>query len=128
MKVQVYKKGGFELVTKELNRRKAIRERCLNCLNWSPKAVAQCFANKCQLYPYRSGQGKQDAAARAKAIRGYCLDFCCVGQPYEVQKCVSRYCPLFAYRHYKTDRSVECTQDAEKGHIRGYEATAMGDR
>ena len=109
MKVQIYAKGGFKLITKDLNRRKAIRERCMNCVAWSPKEVENCiFADDCQLYPFRSGQGKQDAKLRAKAIRAYCLDFCCVGQPYEVQKCVSRYCPLFPYRHHKTDRSVEC--------------------
>ncbi len=108
MKVQIYAKGGFKLITKDLNRRKAIRERCMNCVAWSPKEVEDCFAvDDCQLYLYRSGRGKQDAKARSKAIREYCL-WCCAGQPYEVQKCVSRYCPLFPYRHHKTDRSVEC--------------------
>ncbi|MBC8427020.1 MAG: hypothetical protein ISR63_10255 [Desulfobacterales bacterium] len=108
MKVEIYKKGGFELVTKDLNRRKAIRERCLNCCAWSPKEVEKCFADDCQLYPYRSGQGKQDAVARAKAIREYCL-WCCADQIGEVWKCVSKFCPLFPYRMSKADRSVECT-------------------
>jgi len=109
MKVQIYAKGGFKLIKKDLNRRKAIRGRCLNCVAWSPKAVENCFAvDECQLYPYRLGVGKQDAQARAKAIREYCLVFCCVGQSYEVQKCVSKFCPLFPYRKTITDRSVEC--------------------
>lgn len=107
MKVQIYAKGGFKLKTKDLNRRKAIRERCMNCSEWSPKEVENCFADDCQLYPYRSGQGKQDPKARSKAIRGYCL-WCCAGQSYEVQKCVSRYCSLFPYRQARTDKSVEC--------------------
>ena len=106
MRVETYKKGGFQLVTKNLNRRKAIRERCMNCSNWSPKAVADCFADDCDLFLYRSGQGQQNAAARAKAIRKYCL-WCCADQVGEVWRCVSRYCPLFPYRKTKTDRSVE---------------------
>ena len=106
MRVEIYKKGGFDLVTKDLNRRKGIRERCMNCSNWSPKAVEDCFADDCDLFPYRSGQGQQDSKARSKAIRQYCL-WCAAGQHHEVIKCVSRHCPLFAFRMTKTDRSVE---------------------
>ena len=109
MKVQIHAKSGFKLITKDLNRRKAIRQRCSNCCAWSPKEVEDCFAvDACQLYPYRSGLGKQDAIARSKAIREYCL-WCCADQIGEVWKCVSKYCPLFCYRMTKTDRSVECT-------------------
>lgn len=115
MKVQIYKKGGFDLVTKDLNRRKAIRERCLNCVAWSPKEVEKCEFGSypkdtkyyCPLYPYRLGVGKQDPKARNKAIRDHCL-WCCADQPGEVWKCVSKYCPLFPYRKTKTNRSVEC--------------------
>jgi len=107
MKIKIYAKGGFKLIIKDLNRRKAIRERCMNCVAWTPKDVENCFADDCQLYLYRSGVGKQDPKSRSKAIREYCL-WCCAGQPYEVQKCVSRYCPLFPYRQANTDKSVEC--------------------
>ena len=87
MKVQIYKKGGFDLVTKDLNRRKAVRERCMNCSAWSPKEVENCEFGSypkdtkyyCHLYPYRSGQGKQDAKQRAIDIRKYCL-WCCADQ------------------------------------------------
>ena len=115
MKVKIPAKGGFTYVTKDLNRRKAIRERCLNCCAWSPKRVQDCGFGKpkdikyyCHLYPYRLGVGKQDAQARWKAIRQHCL-WCCAGQVGEVTKCVSKYCPLFPYRFgIRTDRSVEC--------------------
>jgi len=73
MKIQIYAKGGFKLITKDLNRRKAMRERCMNCSAWVTKDVAECFADDCPLYPYRSGKGKQNAKARSKAIREYCL-------------------------------------------------------
>ncbi len=108
MKVQIYaKKGRFKLIIKDLNRRKAIRERCLNCSAWSPKEVKNCIFLDCQLYRFRLGIGNQDPRERSKVIREYCL-WCCADQPGEVRKCVSRYCPLFPYRQYKTDRSVEC--------------------
>ena len=71
MKVQIYAKGGFKLIIKDLNRRKAIRGRCLNCSVWSPKEIENCiFADDCQLYPFRSGKGKQDAKLRGAGNKG----------------------------------------------------------
>jgi hypothetical protein len=72
--------GKHGLKTIELNRRKAIREKCLNCSAWSPKEVKNCGFDSypkdtklqtklqtkhCHLYPYRSGKGKQDVKQRA---------------------------------------------------------------
>jgi hypothetical protein len=80
-----------------LNRRKAIRERCLNCSGWFFKEVSECEFSDCQLYPFRTGQGRQNPKARNKAIRQYCLE-CMCGQRAEVAKCPSFDCPLFPYR------------------------------
>ena len=55
------------------NRRKSIRKKCLDCSGFSPKEVTNCSFKDCALYPYRSGKGKQNPKARAKAIRKYCL-------------------------------------------------------
>ena len=104
MKVKILHRKGHKVIN--LNRRRAIRERCLNCSEWSHKEVTNCVHRDCQLYPFRSGAGKQDAKSREKAIRAYCL-WCCAGQSGEVSKCPALDCPLFAYRMTKVDRSVE---------------------
>ena len=105
MKVKIMTKTGHKI--KDLNRRKAIRERCLNCSAWSSPEVENCKLIDCQLYPYRSGRGKQNAKARSKAIREYCL-WCCCDNSHDVTKCTSSDCPLFAYRKIDVDKSVEC--------------------
>jgi len=114
MKVKIQSKNGHKIV--DLNRRKAIRERCLNCSAWIPKEVANCSFQDCQLYPFRSGQGKQNAKARAKAIRKYCL-WCMCNQPGEVAKCVSLDCSLFPYRLSRVDRSTEIKSMPKNEHI-----------
>ena len=47
-------KGGTK--TKELSPIKAIRERCMECSNWSPVEVSECPAKDCALYPFRFGK------------------------------------------------------------------------
>jgi len=114
MKVLVRGKNGLKPI--ELNRRKAIRERCLNCSAWSHKEVTNCKFKDCSLYPFRSGQGKQNARDRSKAIRLYCL-WCMNDQHGEVSKCPPSYCSLFPYRKAQTDRSTEIKSLLKKGHI-----------
>ena len=80
-----------------LNRRTAIRKRCLDCSGWSPSEVATCPLDKCPLYKFRSGEGKQDPDARSKAIRAYCL-WCCCGDSSEVRLCTAKTCALYMYR------------------------------
>ena len=114
MKVSILGKNGPKVV--DLNRRKAIRERCLNCAGWLHKEVTNCTFTDCPLFPYRSGQGKQNAKARAKAIRKFC--FCCMSsQLGEVSKCPSIDCSLFPYRKTKMDRSTIIKSLPKKGHI-----------
>ena len=104
MKVIILGKNGPKSV--DLNRRKAVRERCLNCTGWYHKEVTNCTFTDCLLYSFRSGRGKQKAKTRSKAIREYCL-WCMDGQAAEVTKCTSKDCSLFSYRQTKTDRSIE---------------------
>jgi hypothetical protein len=117
MKVIILGKNGPKSF--DLNRRKAIRERCLNCAGWFHKEVADCIFTDCPLYPFRSGQGKQNAKTRTKAIRKYCL-WCMNGQHGEVSRCPAKDCSLFPYRKSKTDRSTEIKSLPEKGHIEPY--------
>lgn len=111
MKVSILGKNGLKTVN--LNRRKSIKEKCLNCSGWSYKEVADCEFDDCDLHPYRSGTGKQNAKARSKAIREYCL-WCMDGQVAEVTKCTSKDCSLFSYRQTKTDRSIEINSYRKK--------------
>lgn len=104
MKFSVLSKNG--VVVMNLNRRKAIREQCLNCVGWIHSEVRNCDFTWCALHPYRMGTGKQDAADRAASIRKYCLQ-CCNDQPVEVRWCPCRDCSLYPYRKAKADKSVE---------------------
>ena len=114
MKVLIQGKNGPQIV--DLNRRKAIRERCLNCSGWSVKAVTTCEFNDCSLYAFRSGKGKQNAKVRNKSIRDYCL-WCMNGERSEVSKCVSFDCPLFPYRKSTPDRTQNLPVLRKKHHI-----------
>lgn len=114
MNVVILGKKGLKKVG--INRRKAIRERCLNCTGWSYKEVTSCECADCLLYPFRSGQGKQNAKARSKAIRRFCL-WCMNGQHGEVSRCPSKDCSLFPYRKTRTDKSTEIKSLPEKGYI-----------
>ena len=114
MKFAIQHKHGSKIVN--LNRRRAIHERCLNCSAWSTKEVANCEFAECPLYQLRSGQGKQNAKLRSKAIRDYCL-WCMVGSRSEVSKCPSSDCGLFAYRNSTLDRSTEIKPIPKSSHI-----------
>ena len=115
MKVRISHKDGYEVV--DLNRRKAIRKKCLICSYWNSAEVERCPQTECYLYPFRMGTGKQNAATRDRTIRTYCLQYCMNGQRREVKLCPSRDCPLFAYRLTRLDVSVEIDSESCKGHI-----------
>ena len=114
MKVSILGKNGPKLV--DLNRRKAVRERCLNCAGWLHKEVTNCTFKDCPLCPFRSGQGKQNAKARSKSINKFCL-WCMNEQHGEVSKCPSTDCSYFSYRKTRTDRSTEIKSLPKKEHI-----------
>ena len=115
MKAVILDKHGSKKVV-DLNRRKAIRERCLNCSAWCPKEVANCSFKDCPLHPFRLGKGKQNPKARAKAIKKYCL-FCMAGQGSEVRKCISVNCPLYPYRMKGLNQSPEIDSVVKFDHI-----------
>jgi hypothetical protein len=107
---EILSKDGLKTI--ELNRRTAIRERCLNCSAWYPKEVTNCEFHDCQLYPYRLGKGKQNAKARAKALIKYCR--WCMGG-HRPSGCVATNCPLYCYRRGKAEQPVLL----ENKHIEG---------
>jgi hypothetical protein len=102
MKATIQGKTGLKRLN--LNRRRTIRERCLNCSCWIPKEVEHCTFKGCPLYEYRSGKGRQNAKARDKAIKAYCL-WCMGGHRAESAKCISIHCPLFSFRKDRRGKS-----------------------
>ena len=99
IKAKIQCKSGHKFI--ELNRRQAIRERCLNCSVWSYAEVERCAHADCTLHPFRSGQGKQDSKTRTKAIRAYCA-WCMATE--QSSRCIVMDCPLFCYRKSTVQR------------------------
>jgi hypothetical protein len=114
METVIQGKHGPKVVN--LNRRKAIRQLCLNCSAWVLSDVRKCAFGDCSLWHFRIGAGKQDPDVRKQAIRNYCLS-CGAGQQVEVYKCPVFNCPLWFYR--KADRELPRKYDSipGKGHI-----------
>ena len=115
MMVSFLGKNGPKVV--HLNRRKAIRERCLICSGRSHTDVKNCEFTDCFLHPFRSGQGKQNATTRTKSILRYCR-WCMNGKYSEVTKCPSTDCPLIIYRKHRVDRLLKIQSLPKKAHIR----------
>lgn len=82
-----------------LNRRKAIRYKCLDCSGFEINEVTGCIHTDCSLYPYRTINSKQNPEKRNKAIKDYCM-WCMLDQQYEITNCTSENCPLFIFRGY----------------------------
>jgi hypothetical protein len=106
MKAKILKSdGGVKEV--DLNRRKAIKFKCLDCSGFEYKEVKNCEHKDCSLYPYRTGNGKQDPFAREKAIRSLCMD-CMLDQLGEIPQCNSANCPLYIFRGYtRAEKKLE---------------------
>lgn len=103
MKVKLISKNGFKLAI--INRRKAIREKCLDCSSWLKNEVKNCSFNGCKLYGFRLAIGQQNAKARKEAIHRHCK-LCSGGGSKEVKKCPTETCALYAFRLSTPDRSV----------------------
>lgn len=108
--MKILHKNGLEIV--DINRRKAIRYRCLNCSGYSTAEVRDCNFHDCHLYEFRSGKDKQDPQKRSKAIRMYCLEWCMLGQSFEVKLCPCIDCSLHPYRHTEIDTTHLILEEA----------------
>ena len=83
---------------------KAIRAKCLECMNGSTKAVRECWTPDCIIYLYRMGATPKDASRELLSIiRRFCLN--CVSSPGEVRTCDAEVtddhytaCPFHPYR------------------------------
>lgn len=96
MKTTILSKDGTREI--DLNRRRAIRERCVNCSGWNFAEVERCSHTDCDLYPYRMGKmEKGGSVERERALRAYCV-WCMAGQINEVRLCPSALCPLHLFR------------------------------
>lgn len=90
----------------EMNQRRAIHEKCLNCCAWYYSGVTDCtFEGQCPLWPFRSGQGNQNPAKRSRATRAYCR-WCMAGSGRLVAQCDDKDCPLFPFRKTKIDHAA----------------------
>lgn len=94
-----------------MNRRKAIRKKCLDCSGNSSQEVANCKYTQCQLYPFRKINMKQNAQERKKSIHEYCRDFCMNESVGEVSKCVSVNCPLHCFRNSHANLAKRAYRD-----------------
>jgi len=101
MKIKIQSKDGFKEI--HINRRRAIRENCHNCSGFNWADVANCNHADCQLYNFRTGQGKQNPKLRSKAILDYCK--WCMND-YQPASCGILTCPLYPYRKTATDKSI----------------------
>lgn len=94
---------GFPPSPKEtINRKRAIRLRCLDCSAFDTAEVRRCRFSDCPLYPFRLPSGKQDPKKRNRAIKAYCF-WCANRQRNEVVLCPNARCPLFTFRPYVRD-------------------------
>ena len=57
IQVKILSKNSQKIVN--LNRRRAIREHCLNCSGYSRAEVHRCPVTSCSLFHYRSGKGNR---------------------------------------------------------------------
>jgi hypothetical protein len=77
MKITILDKDGLKVA--HLNRRKAIKARCLDCSGWSFDEVKDCGFQGCPLYPFRLSKGPQNPKERIKAVKDYC-SWCMAGK------------------------------------------------
>lgn len=120
MKTKIMSKdGGSKIV--DLNRRKAIREKCLNCVGWEVHRANACDDNGCHLHPFRTAAGKQNAQDRSRALREYC--HWCTNR--KVSLCVSPLCPLHAFTKFGMEsgqKSVSLLENDDIEAVSGREA------
>jgi hypothetical protein len=95
-----------------MNRRQAIKAKCLDCSGYERKEAYNCHHVDCSLHPFRTGYEKQDPKVRDEAIKKYCL-WCMYDQPGEISLCTSPECALFKYRGYlRTERHLGAIPEA----------------
>lgn len=82
-----------------LNRRTAIKCKCMDCSGFEYAEMRDCHHKDCSLWEFRTGNGQQNPVNRIKAIKAYCM-WCMLDQPYEITNCPSRNCPLFIFKGY----------------------------
>lgn len=120
MKVCIQGKHGLKTVN--LNRRRAIREKCLNCSSWVVPEVRNCGHATCSLWPFRLGSGQQDPKARSRSIREYCL-WCMADQAKGVWQCTATDCPLWPYRKARPEHPRNSGSMPRNHHIQAFPET-----
>jgi hypothetical protein len=104
MRRKVLSKNGTK--TRNLNRRRAIRQHCLACSDFKWPEVVDCRFQDCCLHPFRFGGATGNGLMphdRDLAIKEFCCG-CAGGDSEEVDHCDALECALYPYRSWKTGR------------------------
>lgn len=101
-------KDGFRVV--HINRRRACRFACVECMGWAEGQVDKCDGKMldgttCALVDFKKMDGQQSAAKRTRAIRAFCME-CMDSHGRDVAGCKAVYCPLYPYRNTNVDAST----------------------
>ena len=103
-----------------MNRRRAIKLKCMECSADEIKEVKNCPCTDCSLYPFRSGKGNQNPKERDRAIRKYCI-WCVVDQPGELNYC-SCDCPLYDFRGFiRPEKRLKSSKKVSPADISGHD-------
>lgn len=113
MKKIIRTKTGLRVT--HINRRRACRLACTECMGWESLTVDSCDGKMldgsvCSLINFRDMNAPQNAKKRNTAIRSFCSE-CMGGYEAEVTRCTSFYCPLHPYRQTKTDKATLFSRD-----------------
>ena len=77
---------------------KAVRKKCLWCMNEQPKEVKLCPTEDCELWPFRFGKNpNKNRTLKLKDIKQYCL-VCSSHRPKQVKECWDKDCVLFPFK------------------------------
>jgi len=72
---------------------KAIRDKCLFCMNFQPKEIKLCPSKKCDLFEFRLGKAKNKKTTACRAIKSYCAQ---CGE--SAKLCELEGCPIWPFR------------------------------
>lgn len=87
-----------------MNRRQAIRNRCIDCSGHLLLEVRECKHKTCKLYPFRMKESNgKTAKQRDKAIKSYCR-WCMGDSRHLVSHCPAKNCSLYKFRNTNSNK------------------------
>ena len=87
-----------EQVLYSITPKKAIKEKCIDCVDGEKYRIKTCMATNCPLLKIRDRKGK----VSKKIIQNFCLEFCFNKERKEnfqaVRNCSDSNCPFYSFR------------------------------